>query len=309
MLAAMMAVLWVVLWVVPTIANAQWSQPEEEEKDSDRRCMQCHGQPHIAELGPDERRSMVGTWLDPDTPPPADAPEIEPLAGDEEPTRPALFVLHEDLAHSPHADLRCIDCHEDAARLPHAVRLNRATCASACHTEVWDDYAEGSHREAYDHDDERAPTCVSCHGGHDMHAIDDRDAPQHRLNRLFLCGDCHAKHGPSREGVESAARVRAYLDSAHAKAITEAGLLWAATCADCHDAHRVHKADDPRSTVYRENIPETCGSCHEGITEIYEHSVHGKLLAEGDENAPVCTDCHTAHSITRASSPDFMLDI
>ncbi len=32
----------------------------------DRRCMECHGQAHIAELSPAERLAMVGTWLDPD---------------------------------------------------------------------------------------------------------------------------------------------------------------------------------------------------------------------------------------------------
>ncbi|MCA9294534.1 MAG: hypothetical protein KDA20_12045 [Phycisphaerales bacterium] len=286
------------------------AQPTETQYNDalDRRCMQCHGQAHIASLGPTERRAMVGTWLDADTSPDAAAQE-EPLTGDEPAERPELYVLHADLAASPHADLRCVDCHEDSARLPHPATLNRATCARACHTEVWEQYSEGSHSEAYQMHDARAPTCASCHGGHDMRRVDDRAAPQHRLNSLFLCGDCHAEHGPSAEGVASAQRVASYLDSAHAKALTEAGLLWAATCSDCHDAHGVHKADDPRSTVFRDNIPHTCGKCHEGIEEVYDTSVHGQLLAAGDERGPVCTDCHTAHSITRASSQAFMLDI
>ncbi len=295
--------------LVCVLAAVTAGQDVRFDDESDRRCMQCHGQEHIATLGPKERRAMVGTWLDAEAPPTERAPETEPIVGDEPAERPALFVLHADLAASPHADLRCIDCHEDSAQLPHAAKLNRATCASACHTEAWAKYAEGSHRDAYELHDERAPTCTSCHGGHDMRAVDDRSAPQHRLNSLYLCGDCHAEHGPSEEGVASAEKVASYLGSAHAKALTGAGLLWAATCADCHDAHGVHKADDPRSTVYRDNIPQTCGQCHEGISEVYDRSIHGRLLAEGDERGPVCTDCHTAHSITRASSPDFLLDI
>ena len=58
-----------------------------------------------------------------------------------------------------------------------------------------------------------------------MHFVADRDAPQHRLNSLFLCGDCHSEHGASQEGVESAARVDAYLHSSHAKGVTEAGAI------------------------------------------------------------------------------------
>jgi cytochrome b subunit of formate dehydrogenase len=296
----------VALFIPVLTVGASQTQPDD---GPDRRCMQCHEQPHIAELGPDERLSMVGTWLDADSPPPAEEQTGTPRTRNLDPLRPELFVQHEDLGSSPHAELHCVECHVDSAQLPHPAVLNRATCAQSCHTEAWDAYSEGSHRDAYAHDDERAPTCVSCHGGHDMHAVDDRDAPQHRLNSLFLCGDCHSEHGPSQEGVESAARIDAYLHSAHAKAVTEAGLLWAANCVDCHGAHGVHKADDPRSTVHRTQIPGTCGSCHEGVSEIYEDSVHGQLLADGADEGPVCIDCHTAHSITRISSPVFVLDI
>jgi hypothetical protein len=53
------------------------------------------------------------------------------LKGDEPATRPGLFVEKGALAGSTHEKLRCVDCHEDAARLPHDPKLNRATCATA----------------------------------------------------------------------------------------------------------------------------------------------------------------------------------
>ena len=298
---------WALGWLVWCGVAQGQPEPPQYNDESDRRCMQCHGQEQIATLDPVKRRAQVGTWLDPDIP--ADqVPAPEPLTGDEPATRPELYVVHGDLASSMHAELRCIDCHTDAEQLPHAAKLNRATCAASCHTEAWEKYSEGSHAEHYESKDDRAPTCASCHGGHDILAIDDRNSPQHRLNSLYLCGDCHAEHGSSSEGRASAEKVASFMDSAHAKAL-EGGLKWAATCADCHDAHGVHKADDPRSTVYRDNIPETCGQCHQGISEVYATSIHGQRLAEGDERGPVCTDCHTAHSITRADSPAFMLDV
>ncbi|MFG0285704.1 MAG: hypothetical protein ACF8R7_14900 [Phycisphaerales bacterium JB039] len=301
--AAPASIIALALLAIPAVAQ---SPPSRDNPDF--RCYQCHGQPHIAELSPAERRSMVGSWLDVDGPPP-EPREFEPLTGEEPPVRPGLYVRHEDLADSPHADNHCIDCHEDAAQLPHPLKLETGTCAASCHTPEWDEYVNGSHKDAVEHNDPKAPTCASCHGGHDILRVDDRDAPQHRLNSLYLCGECHATHGPDETGQSAAKRIFSYLDSAHARALTQAGLRWAATCSDCHGAHAVHPSEDPRSPVHRANVPDTCGECHEGVQEIYLTSVHGQLLSGGDERGPVCTDCHTAHSITRADSPDFVLDV
>ncbi|MEZ6319361.1 MAG: hypothetical protein R3B49_11525 [Phycisphaerales bacterium] len=275
----------------------------------DKRCLQCHGQEHIGELDPAERLTMVGTWLEGERPEGASDPEVGEPAGDEPATRPGLFIRPHALSGSVHGELRCVECHEDAAQLPHTPKLNVSTCASACHTEAYEQYQGGSHRMAMDEGDELAPTCASCHGGHDILAISDRRAPQHRLNSLHLCGDCHAKHLSEPDGADPGERIASYLDSAHARAVTKGGLLFAATCSDCHGAHGVQPASDPRSPVSRERVPETCGKCHEGVNEVYAQSVHGKLLAEGDDRGPVCTSCHTAHSISQASSPTFMLDV
>ena len=287
------------------------AQPTPRDQTDDNRCLQCHGRAHIAELDPSERRSMVSTWLDADSPgePGVPAQAAPPLSGDEPATRPGLLIKSVDFSSGPHTGVRCVECHTDAALLPHAAVLKRATCAVSCHADPVAAYESSSHQDALDKGDPLAPTCTSCHGGHDLLYVNDRKAPQHHLNNLFLCGDCHEKHGTDREGLESKARVTDYLDSAHAKAVTQAGLLGAATCVDCHGAHSVHPANDKRSSVNRAHVPQTCGKCHEGVAETFALSIHGQRLAEGSEDAPVCTDCHTAHSITRASSPEFMRDV
>ncbi len=293
---------------LPTTTSAL-AQPQDR-LESDRRCLQCHGRAHIAELSPADRRSMVGTWLD--TSGPQDQkPVIEPLSGDEPPTRPGLFVTRDHLAASPHADNKCIDCHEDAAKLPHAARLQKATCATACHEQAAASYSTSAHHEALLREDPLAPTCASCHGGHDILRISDRKAPQHKLNSVHLCGDCHAKHTATPDDSNPAARVSNYLDSAHARAVTKSGLPTAATCADCHGAHGVRPSKDQESAVHRKHIPETCGKCHMGVVEVYDESVHGKKHKEenGNGKAAVCTDCHTAHQITTANTPDFLRDV
>lgn len=276
---------------------------------SDKRCMQCHGQAHIAELSPQERRSMVGTRLDSEDPAAVPPTEIAPLTGEEPATRPSLLVKPEAVRESVHAELHCVECHTDARLLPHPAKLNTATCATSCHENAAKDYALGSHSEALLAKNPLAPTCASCHGSHEILKVSDRKSAQNKLNSLHLCGDCHEKHAPVGDPSDPKARVLGYLGSTHARAVTKAGLPMAATCADCHGAHGVLPAKEPTSSVNRTNVPSTCGKCHVGVLEQYELSVHGMQQLEGNDKAAVCSDCHTAHDITHASSPDFMLDV
>jgi cytochrome b subunit of formate dehydrogenase len=299
-----------VLAGVPALAQTETIAPVPQSAavvDADRRCMRCHGQEHIGQLSPADRLSMVSTLLEPGEV--ANVVPIEPLKGDEPATRPNLFMAADALGKSPHSTLRCIECHTDAAALPHRPTLNRATCATECHQKASEGYFASIHRSAFEKKDPMAPTCASCHGGHDIHRVTDRKAPQHRLNALFLCGDCHTKHSPSQGNGDSVSRVSNYLESAHAKGVTKAGLIWSATCADCHGAHAVLPSKDPASSVNRANVPETCGKCHAGVAETYATSVHGLKHAENNAKAAVCTDCHTAHQITQASTPEFLGDV
>lgn len=93
-----------------------------------------------------------------------------------------------------------------------------------------------------------------------------------------------------------------------------------ASCRTCHtvdgDMTTALPADNPRSTINRANIAETCGQCHgdkrvmqgTGITDrpvlAYRESVHAKAIRNGKQNAAVCTDCHTSHNVLPASAPE-----
>lgn len=278
--------------------------------EADKRCLACHGQARIAELNPAERRSMVGTILEPGAtasiPP---ATEETPSGKPQMPRRPRLFVTPSALAASPHTALRCVECHEDAAQLPHRPTLQKSTCATTCHSAAASAYATSAHKTSLTKHDSLAPTCASCHGGHEILRVSDRKSMQHRLNSLYLCGDCHKQHKPVDGVQDPKSRISDYMDSTHARALTKSGLPMAATCSDCHSAHGVLPAKDPASTVNRANIPATCGKCHVGVAEIYATSVHGRKNVEKPGSAAVCSDCHTSHQITLASSPKFMLDV
>jgi cytochrome b subunit of formate dehydrogenase len=233
------------------------------------------------------------------------APTTQPLR---EQPRPGLYVPSDALSSGVHSKLACIDCHSHAKVLPHAAAMPPPNCTGTCHTQPASDYLQGMHATAAARKDLRAPTCATCHGGHNIRASRDRNSKTHSLNIIKVCGDCHAQHVPT-NGKDGSKHIASYLDSVHGRAISQSGLAVAATCADCHGAHKVLPSRDSQSLVFRGNVINTCGHCHVGLAEIYQTSIHGELLAKGNSRAPVCTDCHTAHGITRTDTPAFMLDI
>ena len=132
------------------------------------------------------------------------------------------------------------------------------------------------------------------------------------------CQGCHApgKTLPYLGGAKFHTEPHAAYDRGfHARGVQ--GGLKAATCIDCHtkngDLTTILRASDPRSTIHRSNIAETCGRCHgdksvlqgSGISDrpflSYRESVHAKALAQGNISAAVCTDCHKSHDILPAS--------
>ncbi len=263
-----------------------------------KRCFNCHGQSRITDLAPSEWRTMV-----------SDPGSMDARARVAEP-RPGLFTPPDALHDGPHADLTCIRCHEDADELPHTALLKQARCDNGCHAPAAAAYRNGIHAEALADADDRAPGCADCHGGHDIRVKTDRRSRMYPLNVNALCADCHKQHnGLTTNGQNKKQYVDSYMQSVHGQAVSGAGLIVAATCVDCHRGHDVQPSNDENASTHRMQIPDTCGRCHEGIKEVYTRSIHGQTLLEDDSGAPVCTDCHTAHSITHASTDTFNRDI
>jgi predicted CXXCH cytochrome family protein len=126
-----------------------------------------------------------------------------------------------------------------------------------------------------------------------------------------LCGNCH------REGEKAARRqhstqthiLQNYSMSIHGKGLLESGLVVTATCTSCHTAHRPLPSSDPQSTVNPANIPKTCAQCHEGIEKTFMASVHSPLVTKTDKPLPVCSSCHTAHTISRTDQDAFRANV
>jgi len=209
--------------------------------------------------------------------------------------------------------IACVDCHVDLAAakdFPHPEKLATVSCRP-CHESETSDYADTVHSHARkDKGNLAAATCIDCHGMHDILPKSDPDSRIHPLRVTETCGRCHGDAKTISRGRIAAGNVYAlYEDSIHGHALRNKGLIVAPGCAGCHGAHSIRKAKDPTSAVYRSRIPATCGRCHEGILRQYEKGIHGEGVKAGNVHAPVCIDCHTAHSIGDTTTSRARLEV
>jgi len=135
--------------------------------------------------------------------------------------------------------------------------------------------------------------CVDCHA--DLAKLN--EFPHAGKLAKVECGSCH-------DDIRSK-----YRDSIHAYGKEKAGLVSAPACADCHGTHEIKPHTDLASRVYHTRVPDTCGSCHAGIKDHFDTSVHAAALKKGDSRARSCADCHTAHTIQRADTDKWRLEV
>jgi cytochrome b subunit of formate dehydrogenase len=261
------------------------------ERGEDQRCLNCHGQEHITTISPEERETMV----------------IVPDSGMPKRKNPAaLFVDQSLLAKGFHSEVSCVECHTGAESLPHPARLSEPQCES-CHEKEVKEVSGSRHAKVIRTVDPQPPRCWDCHGGHEIR-VWRMVSPREKIR---ACASCHQKYSGRMAGLENGGvLVRSYQDSVHGQSkpgTEEVG----ATCEDCHGNHEILPVKDPRSTVNRLNIPDTCGRCHAKIRQEFESTVHAEVARRNDPavRAALCSDCHTAHSITDINTPDFTRDI
>lgn len=151
----------------------------------------------------------------------------------------------------------CNDCHGAHKVLPAdsaASSVNRrnipATCGT-CHVGVAEVYEQSAHGLAYrsgrtNSQGHEAPVCVDCHTAH---GIVRADQPQWLLGVVAECGTCHER------------LYETYFETYHGQ-VTRLGFDLAATCSDCHTAHDMRPASDPKSSVFPTNLVATCARCH-----------------------------------------------
>jgi cytochrome b subunit of formate dehydrogenase len=150
---------------------------------------------------------------------------------------------------------------------------------------------------------EKAATCSSCHGSHDILPGSDPRSSVAKRNVPATCGKCHPEIAAT------------FAESVHGKAAA-LGIQEAPVCTDCHGEHRILGPGDKGSPVFATNIPKvTCGRCHGDVrlTEkfgmktnavtAFEDSFHGLAGRTGRTSVANCASCHGVHDILPSSDP------
>src|SRR2546421_5261354 len=135
-----------------------------------------------------------------------------------------------------------------------------------------------------------ADDCTSCH--------EQGQKLAKSAHASLSCDTCHESHDkyPHPPNIAKPACITCHTDqaadyskSAHGQA-RKGGNEGAPDCALCHGS--AHELLTPKSEAFRKAVPDTCGMCHSEVVEQFRGSVHGKALARGVVQAPLCTDCH-----------------
>ncbi|MEK6717138.1 MAG: cytochrome c3 family protein, partial [candidate division NC10 bacterium] len=225
----------------------------------------------------------------------------------------SLQVHAKELAESRHSRTACVQCHTGGT--PSESRPCRTMTApvdcSVCHAEPVAQYRESTHGQLAAKGSPDAPTCRDCHSPHGTRSKTDSASPTFSRNVPALCAKCHQTGRKAAVRYNSAQTdiVEHYRESIHGKGLLESGLTVTANCADCHTAHRELPGKDPRSSVNRNNVARTCAKCHRGIFEVFTASIHDPGVTKTAKQLPVCSECHSAHSIQRTDLSDFRLHI
>ena len=216
----------------------------------------------------------------------------------------SLFVDADKLTHSIHGQMfTCVDCHTDIKGPVHVTTPKKITCAR-CHADAELAWSHSYHAKAAKGGTASAANCEDCHGGvHGILAADEPKSPVNHANIPATCGRCHGQKFLMESNGESAQAFVSYQESVHGRAI-EKGSKKAAVCTDCHGSHEILAANDAKSSIYKFNVPATCGKCHTAVEQTFMQSIHGQGISRGNGLSPVCTDCHGIHSIKAHIDPN-----
>ena len=265
-MAAVCLLLAAVLW--PALL---WAAQKPAPRPSNEDCLACHGDPGLT-------TEVNGKTV-------------------------SLYVNPEKFKNSLHGGMfTCVDCHSDIKSAPHEHMPAQVNCSS-CHAQEQADYERSVHARARAKGDLRAATCTDCHGSpHELLAVSDPQSRVSHLNIPATCGSCHGQKFVMQASGNSTQPFFSYQESVHGRAVA-AGSEKAAVCTDCHGVHAILSAADSQSSIFKFNVPATCGRCHTAIDQEFMQSIHGQAVARGNWQAPVCTDCHGIHTIKSHLNP------
>lgn len=249
---------WIVLFFI-LVFPLNNPSAEGNISEADQTCMLCHSQEQFIIFNSEEKLSIK--------------------------------VNVEEIKKSVHKILSCSDCHGFTAdqhpkRTFKTRRQYTAFSAKMC-TQCHVSYKTKIHEKLLS----QAPTgtvCIDCHGSHSV----SRARELSRGNNY--CLSCHKREISItfKNGEKQSIRID--------EKILDASVHRDLSCTGCHfgfssEEHPLRNFKSKRD--YSIAMSESCRRCHfDKYTRTLE-GIHYNLLVQGNLKAPVCTDCHGAHSV------------
>jgi len=146
--------------------------------------------------------------------------------------------------------------------------------------------------------DDRAPTCVSCHGVHGIRPAKDPQSKVFAPRVPATCGACHSNSATMAGFTQPNGaplptnQLAEYRTSVHGRALLERGDLGAPACNDCHGNH----GPAPPGVA---SVSHSCSLCHSSNASLFEGSKHKQAFDQ--HNWPECSKCHGNHAIAKTN--------
>ncbi len=148
--------------------------------------------------------------------------------------------------HNPHAQKKITG--DDGKLLPEGRVGIPGTCAR-CHAAIQGQYRQSVHGAALVDGNPDVPTCIDCHGVHD---ISDPRTAAFRLASPRLCADCHTDAQKMEKYGLSTQVLRTYVADFHGSTVTlfqrrhPDQVTNKPVCYDCHGIHDIASKHDPQ---------------------------------------------------------------
>ena len=175
----------------------------------------------------------------------------------------------------------CTDCHnphtqprltgKESGQLTNAARLHIPETCSRCHSTIYETYKMSVHGRALTEEGNTdVPTCVNCHGVHNIQAP---TTNTFRNSTPYLCGGCHTNPEIMNKYGISTAVLDTYLSDFHGTTVKIFDEIYPdqptnkPVCTDCHGIHDITSVDDPAAGVaIKQNLLIKCQRCHPDVS-------------------------------------------
>lgn len=179
---------------------------------------------------------------------------------------------------------RCGSCHSDIDRM-------RQYGLPTGQLELFKTSPHG--KRLYEHDDPNAPSCVTCHGTHEILSVHDPRSPVYPSRVPETCASCHADPEKMAPYGHPTTVYEDYQASVHGQGLMQEGTLNLPNCGDCHGTHGARPAGV-------KEVVNICGNCHVASRDYFRQSPHFAAAEAGEMEE--CTGCHSHHRVLPAAT-------